>query len=276
MSGGGTMSTNASKDFDGIADDYMFFERHASEAYEDARAYLGELAEVSAASGAIRMLDFGCGSGAFTARLLELAGWPRDRVHLALVDPAETVRGQAAARLAPFTAAPIVESRGVPADSGEGFDVVLSNHALYYVSDLEPTLSRLIEALAPRGLRLGAIAARTNALIAFWIAGFELLGREVPYNTSEDVESALQAMGVAYQKHTVAYQLTFPDTTENRMRIIRFLLADHLAHMPLAPLLQMFDRHARAGRIEIHTDSDHFTLRACRGSSPGPGAAHGA
>ena len=82
-----------------------------------------------------------------------------------------------------------------------------------------------------------AFAARTNALIEFWIAGFKLLGREVPYNTSEDIERALQASGAQYEKRPVAYHLSFPDTEENRMRIIRFLLADHLAHMPLAPLL---------------------------------------
>lgn len=254
------MSTNAAKDFDSIADDYAFFEQHATEAQEDARAYLSEVAGLKPASGVTRMLDFGCGSGAFTMRFLELAGWPPERLRLTLVDPAVSVRRQAVARLTPYTAAPIVDSDELPAGLGGGFEVVLSNHALYYVTDLQATLSRLIEALAPTGVLLAATAARTNALIEFWIAGFKLLGREVPYNTSEDVERVLQALGTEYRKHRVPYELTFRDTEENRMRIIRFLLADHLAEMPLPPLLEMFDRYTRAGRIEIHTESDHFTL----------------
>jgi hypothetical protein len=55
--------------------------------------------------------------------------------------------------------------------------------------------------------------------------------------------------------------LTFPDSEENRVRIIRFLLADHLASMPLRPLLGLFDRHSQAGQIHIQTSSDHFTIR---------------
>lgn len=253
------MST-AAKDFDSIADDYVFFERHATEAQEDARAYLERVAGRVPASGPIKMLDLGCGSGAFTMRLLELAGWPPERLRLALVDPAVSVRRQAVARLTPFSGAPIADSDALPADLDGGFDVVLSNHALYYVADLQATLSRLLDAVAPAGVLLAAVAARSNALIDFWIAGFRLLGREVPYHTSEDVERVLQALRADYQKHAVPYALSFRDTEENRLRIIRFLLADHLAEMPLPPLLAKFDPYVRAGQIEIHTDSDHFTL----------------
>jgi hypothetical protein len=69
-------------------------------------------------------------------------------------------------------------------------------------------------------------------------------------------------LGAGYQKQQVAYELTFPDTEENRMRIIRFLLADHLAKMPHRPLLEWFDRYSRAGEIHIRTESDHFTIRS--------------
>jgi hypothetical protein len=114
--------------------------------------------------------------------------------------------------------------------------------------------------LSPAGVFVTAIAARTNALIEFWIAGFRSLGREVPYHTSEDVEACLCTLGAPYQKDEVAYQLAFPDTEANRMRILRFLLAEHLAQMSPRPLLDMFDRYAHAGRIEIRTASDHFTI----------------
>ncbi len=255
------MSKNPAKDFDEIADDYTFYERHATEAQQDAGAYLRYVPGLEPALGPVRMLDFGCGSGTFTRRFLELAGWKPERLRLTLVDPAEAARREGLARLAPFTAAPISDMDVLPAGRVGCFDLVLANHVLYYVTDLNVALSRLIDALAPSGLLLTAIAARTNALIEFWIVGFGLLGREIPYNTSEDVETALRKSGAAYQKQQVPYELTFPDTEENRMRIIRFLLADHLAEMPLPPLLELFDRYSRAGRIEIRTESDHYAVR---------------
>jgi trans-aconitate 2-methyltransferase len=256
------MSKNPEKDFGPIADDYAFFENHATEAEQDARAYVERLGSIVPTEGPLRMLDFGCGSGTFTARFLKRVGWSPERLRLTLVEPVASARRQAVERLAGFTAVPAAESATLPAGLFACCDVVLANHVLYYVPDLRSQLARLIDALSPAGVFVCAIAARTNALIEFWIAGFRLLGREIPYNTSEDVETALKELGADYQKQQVAYELTFPDTQENRMRIIRFLLADHLAQLPHRPLLELFDQHSHSGRIEIRTASDHFTIRA--------------
>jgi trans-aconitate 2-methyltransferase len=260
------MSKNPAKDFGPIADDYAFFEKHATEAEQDARAYLERLAGVWPADGTIRFLDFGCGSGTFTARFLNLAGWPPARLRLTLVEPVEPARRQAVARLVRNTEYPVADSAALPAGVVASFDVVLANHVLYYVPELPDQLAGLIGALSPPGVFVTAIAPRTNAMIEFWIAGFRSLGREIPYNTAEDVEEALQDLGAEYQKQQVAYQLTFPDTEENRMRIIRFLLAEYLAQLPHRPLLDLFDQYAHSGRINIRTASDHFTIRSGRKS----------
>jgi hypothetical protein len=45
------------------------------------------------------------------------------------------------------------------------------------------------------------------------------------------------------------------------MKIIRFLMADHLAQMPQRPLLDLFDKYRQAGRIVIQTACDHFRIR---------------
>jgi trans-aconitate 2-methyltransferase len=258
------MSTNPAKDFGPIADDYAFFENHATEAQEDAKAYVSQIEEFVPSEGAIRMLDFGCGSGTFTARFLNQAGWPPARVRLALVEPVESARLQAVARLAGFTESPIMESATLPEGLRASFDFILVNHVLYYVPDLVGRMAELDDALSAAGVLAIAIAGRTNALIEFWILGFGLLGREIPYHTSENVEAALHDIGAAFQKQQVAYDLTFPDTEANRMRIIRFLLADHLADLPHRPLLELFDRYTHAGQIHIQTASDHFTIRSGR------------
>ena len=260
------MSKNPAKDFGPIAGDYAFFEAHATEAKNDARGYVERLARIVPAAGTIRLLDFGCGSGTFTTRFLHQAGWPPARLCLTLVEPVESARRQAVARLAGYTEHPVVDSATLPAGTVASFDFVLANHVLYYVPELPGLLARLVDALSPAGLFVTAIAARTNALFPFWVCGFHLLGREVPYNTSEDVEAGLRLLGAAYRKQQVAYQLAFPDTEENRMRILRFLLADHLAQIPHRPLLDLFDPYASSGWITMQTASDHYTIRAQRGA----------
>jgi trans-aconitate methyltransferase len=256
------MSKNPAKDFGPIADDYAFFESQATQAEQDSRAYVARLAGIVPAEGMIRLLDFGCGSGTFTARFLQQAGWPRARLQLTLVEPVESVRAQAVARLACYTELPLVDAATLPSRAIAHFDIVLANQVLYYVPELRSQLARLVDALSPAGVFVTAIAARTNALIEFWISGFRSLGKEVPYNTSDDVEIGLQQLGAVYQKQQVAYELAFPDTEENRMRILRFLLAEHLAQMPHRPLLDLFDPYAHSGWVKIRTASDHYTIRS--------------
>lgn len=262
------MSKHPEKDFGSIADDYAFFEEHATEAREDVRAYLEHIRGVVPIDGPIRMLDFGCGSGTVTARFLQQAPWRPERLRLTLVEPVESARRQAVARVAGLTASPVTELAALPAEMAESFDFILANHVFYYVPDLRGQLAKLIGALSDGGIFATTIAGRTNALIEFWIAGFRLLGKEIPYHTSEDLEAALRELGADYDKRQVAYDLTFPDTEENRMRIIRFLLADYLPQLPRQPLLDLFDRYSRSGRIEIRTESDHFTIRSTAVAAP--------
>jgi SAM-dependent methyltransferase len=255
------MSKNPAKDFAEIASEYAFFVQHSTEAQQAARAYQANVPAITPADRFVNMLDFGCGSGTFTKRFLEHTGWPPERLRLTLVEPAESVRRQAVAHLTRLSASPLVESSALPLTLAETFDIVLAHHVFYYVPNLEATLRQLIAALTPTGVGLVAIAGRTNVLIEFWIASFKLLDREIPYNTSEDIEVALQALNANYEKCRVPNELSFSDSVENRMRIIRFLLADRLTQMPQQLLLEWFDQFSRAGRIEIRTETDHYTLR---------------
>jgi len=256
------MGENPAKDFGPIADDYAFFETHATEAEHDCRAYVERLVDIVPAAGPIRLLDFGCGSGTFTARFLERASWPPERLRLSLVDPVEAARREAVKAMAGYTRHPVIDSAILPDGMAGLFEIVLANHVLYYVPELHSQLAGLIDTLSPAGVFVTAIGSRTNALIQFWVAGFHWLGKEVPYHTSEDVEACLEQSGAAYRKQAVAYRLNFPDTEMNRMRILRFLFAEHLARIPHRPLLDLFDRHAHSGWVTIQTASDHFTVRS--------------
>lgn len=255
------MSDNPAKDFGAIADDYSFFEQYATEAQADVRAYAEELRGRLPATGLVRMLDFGCGTGTFTARFLDELGWPAERVALTLVEPVESVRRQAVERLASRSGAPIAESATLPTAGAGPFDLILANHVFYYVPHLRAELAKLVGSLAVGGTFVTAIAGRSNALIQFWIAAFRELGRDVPYHVAEDVEGALQALGASYAKRSAKYELVFEDSEANRMRILRFLLADYLPLLPREFLLGLFDRYVGEGRVEIRTASEHYSAR---------------
>ncbi|MBL9165214.1 MAG: methyltransferase domain-containing protein [Planctomycetaceae bacterium] len=255
------MSENPAKDFGAIADDYSFFEHHATEAREDVRAYAEELHGLLPTTGVVRMLDFGCGTGTFTERFLDELGWPPERVSLTLVEPVDAVRRQAVERLASRSGAPIVESAVLPGEDAGPFDLILANHVFYYVPNLRAELAKLIGSLVAGGTFVTAIAGRSNVLIQFWIAAFRELGRDVPYHVAEDVEGALQELGANYDKRSVEYELVFEDSEANRMRILRFLLADHLPLLRREFLLGLFDRYAGDGRVEIRTASEHLMVR---------------
>ncbi|MGH3564009.1 MAG: class I SAM-dependent methyltransferase [Mycobacterium sp.] len=254
------MSKNPSKNFDDIASDYAFFRQHATVEQGEVRAYQEHLGAVKPANRIVNLLDFGCGSGTFTARFLEAVDWPPERLRLMLVDPAESLRREAVVRLADFTDSRPVESSALPMGLDRRFDIVLANHVLYYVPDLRGTLRQLIDRLAPAGVLLAAMEPPTSVLREPSVIGFRLLGQEVPYHTPEDLEIALQSLGANYEKHQVRYELSFPDSIENRMRIIRFLLADHLAQMPEQPLLEWFGQFSRDGRIEMQPQSEVFSV----------------
>jgi SAM-dependent methyltransferase len=249
------------KDFAPIQGDYEFFMDNSSEAEADLEGYMEDVPPfpVDPAS-PFRMLDFGCGPGNFTARFLTRAGWPADRLGLALVEPVEDYRQLAVERLGGLARPPVEAWKELPTAEVAAFDFILSNHVCYYVTDLHARLAALIKGLKPGGIFLAAIAGCENTLVDFWFRGFALVGQPVPYNTGEDFERALVDLGARYSRKEVSYDLTFPDSEENRLRILRFLLSNHLERIPREAALGFFDPHVRGGRVEIRTGNYQFRV----------------
>jgi len=247
------------KDFDPIRDAYAFFEEYSTEAEGDINGYLPHLAAIRRATSAVRLLDFGCGPGTFSAKFLSKASFGEDRLQLTLVEPVEKYRRQTAVRLEKFTNHPVNAWRTLTT-TGACFDLILCNHVLYYVSDLGKTLGDLLNTLVPGGLFLTSIAGHANVLIQFWKQGFAFINEPVPHHTAEDVEESLERMGWSYRKQITPYELAFSDSEENRLMILRFLMGNHLVKLPRKPLLDLFEPYAREGRIVINTFSEQFVI----------------
>jgi trans-aconitate 2-methyltransferase len=253
-----------SKDFTPIQDDYEFFATHSTEPSSDLDAYSDRLGSHALPAGPVRILDFGCGPGTFTSRFLERLGVGKDRVNLSLVEPSDAYRRKAVERLKSSTVHPITAWPGLPTDTSGTFDLILSNHVLYYVSELETSLDRLVRALSPGGLFLTTIAGRHNTLVDFWFQGFPLLGKPVPYQTAEDVEAALVRLGHAFERKVVEYNLSFQDTEENRLKILHFLFGEYLAELPRNEALDLFKPHVTDELVEIHTNDVQFYIGGLR------------
>jgi trans-aconitate 2-methyltransferase len=249
------------KDFDPIREDYTFFEDHATEAAEDLQAYAPHVQALAARCDRLRLLDFGCGPGRFTERFLPLLQMPPERLEVSLVEPVEAYRRQAVERLQPATAKPVRAWPELPTGTEVWFDLVLANHVLYYVPDLDSVLSALCRVLDRPGLLVMAVAGQRNTLIQFWNQAFALIGKPVPYHMAEDVGAALDGLGIAYGKYDVRYELAFADTEENRLKILRFLMGSYFPQMPRQALLDLFAPYAQAGHIRMAIVHEQFVVR---------------
>lgn len=258
MLSNGCMTT--SKDFAPILDDYAFFEKFATEAASDAAAYTEQVAPLVATGKTIRLLDFGCGTGSFSERFLDEVAIEPERLLLSLVEPVVASHDLAAERLRRFTTAPIEHATSLAGINQPQLDLIVANHVFYYVPDLAKTLSALHQRVATGGLFLTAIAGDDNPLIQFWRAGFAMLDQPTPYHVAEDVAAALVELGTPFQQRNVPYDLVFEDTADNRLKILRFLFAEHLAKLPRERMLALFDPYASAGRVEIRTGCEHFAI----------------
>lgn len=253
------------KDFSLIQSDYEFFVAHATEAEADLNAYHESLEEIrfsfGTASGPVRILDFGCGPGTFTAQFLDRANWPAAQVELALVEPVADYRQAALVQLQARSAFPILAWAQLRENQTGTVDLALSNHAFYYVPALNEELARIVRSLKPHGVFLAAIAGNDNPLIQIWIDAFAQLGRPVPYHTAETFEQALRTLQCPFHRKEVRYTLAFPDSVENREKILHFLLGEYLEQIPRAMALSFFDRYALNQRIEINARHWQYVVR---------------
>lgn len=243
------------RSFEAIHDEYAFFLTHSTEPSRCREEMLRELRAWSPPQD-IRLLDFGCSRGEFLSGLLREWAVPRARLAVTAVDIDASALPAAAAAIEPFAATVSTGTSPV----GGAFDVILSNHVLYYVQDLEKTVKGLRERLAPGGRMLLLLGGRGNCLCGFWDVAYGDNG--APWNRAEDVELVLRRNGWDFSRIDVLSRLEFPDSRENRLRILRFLFTDSLGKFDVEALLAHFDPYRAGDRIVINNRDVLFVLSA--------------
>lgn len=237
------------KAFDHIHEDYLFFGSHSTEGGELRKVMLPILRERAGVE-RLRWLDFGCGSGEFFRSLLAALDRPAAATDLALVDVDRGYLEEARAKVAGFTAGEVA----CATSSGEldgAFDLITSKHALYYVKDLRSTVRALCGLLKPGGLALFILGGKENHLAGLWETAYAARNLPVPYYRAEDLACEMEAAGFPCETLEVKSTLRFPDSRENRLKILRFLFSGNAAGLTPESLLPLLDPMKKDGEIVI-------------------------
>jgi len=254
------MTEATKKSFAEIRDDYAFFTAHTTEFDQDLSHYQQVLAQWVPPEPTLQFLDFGCGTGTFTSRFLRLVHPLARQFRITLIEPDDISRQHAIDLLTPLSQFPVQHFPYFSPEITTRFHLILCNHVLYYVPDLRQTVTWLLQRRHPQGLLLMTMAGRENIISQFWRVCFDYLGHNIPYYLAEDLTPLLQELHPNYQRQTVTYTLRFPDTLENRWKLLRFMLGQYVHQLKAYDLPDLFDPYAKQGQIDITTYHYQFQV----------------
>jgi SAM-dependent methyltransferase len=252
------MPLSASVDYAEIRDDFEFFLAHSTETAAQIGAFAPHMAWLAGRPTPARMLDFGCGAGIFTERLLRAVGPSPEHLALVLVEPVSEQLQEAARRLGPLASCVMAagpDARGAAADR---FDLIIANHSLYYVAEPAATTAALLERLAPGGRLIAALLDHGNALAGIWKAGFAAADMRFPFMLAEQFEAILDRLGCAIGREAISYKIAFPDRDDAKRRIVRFLLGADSERLSSTQVNVLFEPYRHADLVLIETTYPHL------------------
>jgi SAM-dependent methyltransferase len=166
---------------------------------------------------------------------------------------------EAREKVARFTAGEVAVATS-PEELEGDFDLITSKHALYYVKDLRSTVRALVGLLKPGGLALLVLGGKENHQSGLWESAYAAWKLPVPYYRAEDVAREIEAAGFPCETRTVHSSLRFPDSPDNRQKILRFLFTGNTAGIAPESLFHFLDPMKQEGDIVIGNTSWLFRV----------------
>jgi len=253
------MNAEPKVDYAEVREDFEFFLAHSNETEAQIKAMTPYLGWLSRGPQPVQFLDFGCGTGDFTAQLLGALEPPPADLEISLLEPVAEHLQQAANALSPFAERFIESVPYISSLEGKEFDFILANHSLYFLTEQE--VADLLRRVAPERMMIAALLHHDNALAQIWLKACVLMNEEFPFIFAETVENVLRDQRASYEREMVGYKIEFPDTGDNRYRVLHFLFGAYLNKIPKEQALGLFDPHRTADKIRIETEYPHLIVR---------------
>jgi SAM-dependent methyltransferase len=175
--------------------------------------------EAVAASGALRILDIGCGLGELGERFAKELG-----AHVCAIDISERMVELARAR---GLDAQIADAERLPF-ADDDFDCVFAGWVLYHVPRLEQAIAESARVLRPTGTFVAASVCNDN-IAEVW----DLIGVTEPRDplsfTRENGEQQLAPHFTHVERHLIDSEIVFPDTESLRTFVASTIDRAHLA-----------------------------------------------
>jgi SAM-dependent methyltransferase len=252
------MSLAASVDYAEVRGDFEFFLAHSTETAAQIAALAPHMAWLADRSKPVRILDFGCGAGLFTERLLGAVGPSPEHLVLVLLEPVGAQLREAERRLAPLASRVVAAGPDIEGTTTDRFDLIIANHSLYYVAEPAATAAGLLQRLAPGGRVIAALLDHGNALAGIWKAGYAAANMRFPFMLAEQLEAILDWQGFAFERETISYKIAFPDREDGKRRILRFLMGADLEHVPPTQVNALFQSYRHGDMILMETTYPHL------------------
>ncbi len=251
-------TVDSKKAFNTLHEAYRFFQDHSTEANHCADAIATQISTLYT-SRPMQLLDFGCGEGKFLAAVIDRLGIDPKQLHVTLVEPDPTYLDKASQCLQEVVGS--VTAHASIATVASQADIIVANHCLYYVSDLENTLHDCVRRLAPRGRMLATMAKSNNSIIILWRKLFGSLGIDVPFYVHENMTDELSRAEIEYSTCEINSALSFSRTTAAEKLILKFCLGEHMDKFDgLKSLSGIFDEYTRDGVVKMPLSDTLFAL----------------
>ena len=245
---------NPNKSFQSIQDDYDFFEACVNEISRTISLWKPTLWELGRQHSSLRVLDFGCGSGSFTALALACLDREPEEIELTLLEPAGAALERALIRFQERPLGALKSCSDIEALPRQTFELILSHHVFYYVPELDQVLRRLKERLAPGGLFLTAIAGDRSGPGLLQDEALKLAGLSSPYRSGLEVREIFLKHFPNMKLVPYATELLMPDSRDNREAILRFLVGEFREKIPWSRALSIFDPDSDGKQVRVPSE----------------------
>jgi trans-aconitate 2-methyltransferase len=218
------------KEFSKILSDYEFFQLNSSEENELLKIYTTIIKSITKSKinnmQPYNILDFGCGNGQFFENLIKRESFQYiQRPNLSLVEPDFSYKIEAIKRLSHQISPKITWlDTELKNEISNKLDLIISNHVLYYVQNINDTVSSFLKNLAVDGTIIITMAEQRHPFNNLLEILCNRKGFIYPYFKIDSAKEYFDKNSIEYQTYQVNSELKFPVNDENFNKIINFIL----------------------------------------------------